>query len=114
MIIYQVIVEKDGIVTGVYSSSLIYEHAVRDLEEARRILHETRPTAINLAWGLEKIMQTASKGNGIMQNCYITIGNLRNQYVTQTSFQKNYRKTKIFCKSQLVLEVKYTMTYNHG
>ena len=32
---------------------------MQDLEQARKILHETRPTAINLAWGLEKIMHVA-------------------------------------------------------
>ncbi len=32
---------------------------LHDLEEARKILHETRPTAINLAWGLERIMNVA-------------------------------------------------------
>jgi methylthioribose-1-phosphate isomerase len=35
------------------------EGLLHDLEEARRILHETRPTAINLAWGLERIMRIA-------------------------------------------------------
>ena len=30
---------------------------VGDLEDAKKILFETRPTAVNLAWGLEKIMQ---------------------------------------------------------
>jgi methylthioribose-1-phosphate isomerase len=35
------------------------EDLLCDLEEARRILHETRPTAINLAWGLERIMRIA-------------------------------------------------------
>jgi len=32
---------------------------ISDLEKARKVLHETRPTAINLAWGLDKIMQIA-------------------------------------------------------
>ena len=35
---------------------------VKDLEHAKKILFETRPTAINLAWGLERIMNiTKSK-----------------------------------------------------
>ena len=29
---------------------------VADLENARKILFETRPTAVNLKWGLDKIM----------------------------------------------------------
>ena len=35
------------------------ESLLEDLEKARKILHDTRPTAINLAWGLEKIMNVA-------------------------------------------------------
>jgi len=35
------------------------------LENAKKILFETRPTAVNLAWGLEKIMQVANQANTI-------------------------------------------------
>jgi len=38
-----------------------------DLEEAKKILYETRPTAVNLKWGLDKIMQIARLGNSIDQ-----------------------------------------------
>ena len=38
-----------------------------DLEKARKVLHETRPTAINLAWGLEKIMNVAKSANTIQE-----------------------------------------------
>lgn len=41
------------------------EKLLVDLEKARKVLFETRPTAVNLAWGLEKIMQVASKGNDV-------------------------------------------------
>ena len=41
------------------------EKLLEDLEEARKILFETRPTAVNLAWGLEKIMLVASEGNDV-------------------------------------------------
>jgi methylthioribose-1-phosphate isomerase len=33
------------------------EEMVNDLNSAKKVLFETRPTAVNLAWGLEKIMQ---------------------------------------------------------
>ena len=33
-----------------------------DLEDARKILFATRPTAVNLGWGLEKIMNVAKTG----------------------------------------------------
>jgi len=35
------------------------------LENAKKILFETRPTAVNLAWGLEKIMRTANQGTSV-------------------------------------------------
>jgi len=33
--------------------------------DAKKILFETRPTAVNLAWGLEKIMQVANQGTTV-------------------------------------------------
>jgi len=35
---------------------------IKELEHAKKILFETRPTAINLAWGLERIMHLARSG----------------------------------------------------
>ena len=37
------------------------------LENAKKVLFETRPTAVNLAWGLEKIMHVAKKANSVDQ-----------------------------------------------
>ena len=37
------------------------------LENAKKVLFETRPTAVNLAWGLEKIMQVAKNANSVDQ-----------------------------------------------
>ena len=38
------------------SSSKTIDGLLSDLEKAKKILFETRPTAVNLSWGLEKIM----------------------------------------------------------
>jgi methylthioribose-1-phosphate isomerase len=43
------------------------ENLLEDLEKAQEILFKTRPTAVNLAWGLERIMKIAKKGKGISQ-----------------------------------------------
>jgi len=43
------------------------ENLLEDLEKARKILHETRPTAINLAWGLEKIMNIAKSATNVSE-----------------------------------------------
>lgn len=40
---------------------------IRDLDQAKKILFETRPTAINLSWGLEKIMNVARSGNNFSE-----------------------------------------------
>jgi len=37
------------------------------LENAKRILFETRPTAVNLVWGLNKIMEIAKQANTVDQ-----------------------------------------------
>jgi len=37
------------------------EELISYLENAKKILFATRPTAVNLAWGLDKIMQVANK-----------------------------------------------------
>jgi len=38
-----------------------------DLEKAKKILFETRPTAVNLGWGLEKVMKVAQGGNDVSE-----------------------------------------------
>jgi len=43
------------------------EELLKDMEKARTILFETRPTAVNLKWGLEKIMEVAGHGSDIDQ-----------------------------------------------
>ena len=39
------------------------EKLIEDLEKARKILFDTRPTAVNLKWGLDRIMKVATEGN---------------------------------------------------
>jgi len=43
------------------------DELLEDLEKARRILFETRPTAINLKWGLDKIMEVANQGTDVKE-----------------------------------------------
>ena len=47
------------------SRAITKEQLLSDLEVARKILFETRPTAVNLAWGLDRIMQIAKQGNDV-------------------------------------------------
>ena len=44
------------------SKAITKEELIEDLEKAKKILFETRPTAVNLKWGLEMIMKVANEG----------------------------------------------------
>ena len=41
------------------SKATTKEDMIKDLEQAKKILFETRPTAVNLAWGLNKMMNVS-------------------------------------------------------
>ena len=45
------------------SKAITKDELISDLEKARKILFETRPTAVNLGWGLDHIMKIARSGN---------------------------------------------------
>jgi len=47
------------------STATTKEQLLTDLVAAQKTLFETRPTAVNLAWGLDKIMQVAKEGTDI-------------------------------------------------
>ena len=49
------------------SNAQTKDNLIKDLEEAKKILIETRPTAVNLKWGLEKIMGVALKGSDVSE-----------------------------------------------
>ena len=49
------------------SKGTTVEELISDLEKAKKTLFETRPTAVNLAWGLEKIMNVAESGDSVKQ-----------------------------------------------
>ncbi len=49
------------------SKAISKEELFEDLDTAKKILFETRPTAVNLAWGLEKIMEVAKKGKDVSE-----------------------------------------------
>ena len=63
-----------------------------DLEKAKKILFETRPTAVNLAWGLDKIMQVAKSGNSVQEIQRLVIGTA--QKMAEEDIQINMRMGK--------------------
>ena len=53
--------------SALQSKATTKEELISDLEKAKKVLFETRPTAVNLSWGLEKIMKVAISGISIVQ-----------------------------------------------
>ena len=49
------------------SKAATKDQLISDLEKARKILYDTRPTAVNLKWGLDKIMTVANSENTVEQ-----------------------------------------------
>ena len=47
------------------SKAVTKDELISDLQEAKKILFATRPTAVNLGWGLDKIMNVAKTGNSV-------------------------------------------------
>jgi len=47
------------------SKATTKEDMIKDLEQAKKIIFETRPTAVNLAWGLNKMMNVAKNYQNI-------------------------------------------------
>ena len=47
------------------SKATTKEDIIKDLEQAKKILFETRPTAVNLAWGLNKMMNVVKNSQNI-------------------------------------------------
>jgi len=47
------------------SSATNKDELISYMQNAKKILFETRPTAVNLGWGLNKIMEVANNGNTV-------------------------------------------------
>ena len=57
-----------GLALAVLQSNAIEKkELISYLEKAKNILFETRPTAVNLVWGLEKIMQVANQASTVQE-----------------------------------------------
>ncbi|MCI4433329.1 MAG: S-methyl-5-thioribose-1-phosphate isomerase, partial [Nitrosopumilus sp.] len=49
------------------SKATTKDELISDLEKARKILYDTRPTAVNLKWGLDKIMKVVNSEDSVEQ-----------------------------------------------
>ena len=50
---------------ALHSKATTKDELISDLANAKKILFETRPTAVNLGWGLERIMNVAKTGDSV-------------------------------------------------
>ena len=75
------------------SKSETKEGLLSDLEKAKKTLFETRPTAVNLSWGLETIMEIAKQGNSISDIRESVINKAKQ--MADDDVQTNYSKIMI-------------------
>ena len=74
------------------SSSESIEGLLSDLEKAKKILFETRPTAVNLSWGLEKIMEIAKQGKTVSEIRDIVIAKAKQMAEEDVNINKKMGK----------------------
>jgi len=89
----------------IQSNAQTKDDLIKDLEEAKKILIETRPTAVNLKWGLEKIMAVALKGSDISvikQSVIETAKKMANEDV-QTNMTMGKLGSKLFDDNDIIL-----------
>ena len=75
------------------SKATTKDKLLEDLELAKKILFETRPTAINLEWGLDKIMQVAQHGSDVNEIKQSIIDNAKK--MAEDDVQINMKMGKI-------------------
>ena len=65
---------------------------IQDLEKAKKILFETRPTAVNLSWALEKIMKIAEQGKTVSEIKDTVIANAKEMAEDDININKKMGK----------------------
>ena len=74
------------------SSSENIEDLLSDLKKAKKILFETRPTAVNLSWALEKIMKIAEQGKTVSEIKDTVIANAKEMAEDDININKKMGK----------------------
>ncbi len=87
------------------SNAQTKDNLIHDLEAAKKILIQTRPTAVNLKWGLEKIMKVANKGldvNQIKQSVVETAKKMAEEDI-QTNMTMGKHGSKLFDNNDCIM-----------
>ena len=87
------------------SQSENIEDLLSDLEKAKKILFETRPTAVNLSWALEKIMQNTEQGKTVSEIKDIVITKAKEMAEDDISVNKKMGKngSKLFTNNDTIM-----------
>ena len=78
------------------SKATTKDELILDLEKAKQILFETRPTAVNLGWGLEKIMNVANSGDSVEQIKELVISTAKKMADEDIEINKTMGKMGLF------------------
>ncbi len=81
------------------------DELINYLENAKKVLFETRPTAVNLAWGLQKIMQvakTADTVDGIRKSVVETAKKMADEDI-QINMTLGKNGSKLFSDNDIVM-----------
>ena len=81
------------------------ENLLEDLEKARKVLFETRPTAVNLAWGLEKIMKVTKEANDVSEIKKLVIQTAQKmaEEDVQTNMKMGKHGAKLFENNDIIM-----------
>jgi len=81
------------------------DELIADLENAKKILYETRPTAVNLGWALDKIMTIAKQGKDILDIKNIVINTAKKiaEEDIQINMTMGRHGSKLFENNDIVL-----------
>ena len=85
------------------SKAITKDELLSDLENAKNILFETRPTAVNLGWGLEKIMNVAKSGDTIQQIKELVISTAKKWQMKILKLIKPWEKMVLFFLMIMIL-----------
>jgi len=81
------------------------DELIADLENAKKMLYETRPTAVNLGWALDKIMTIAKQGKDILDIKNIVINTAKKiaEEDIQINMTMGRHGSKLFENNDIVL-----------
>ena len=87
------------------SKATTKEDLMSDLEKAKKILNETRPTAVNLSWGLNHIMDVAKTGTTINEIKKLVIEEAKKMAEEDIEINKKMGKhgSKLFDNNDIIM-----------